>query len=118
MALELTIENIDAGYGAVRALQGVSMHVGNGETAALLGTNGNGKSTLMKCVMGMVRPTRGTVTLAIDGVRHGAKAEPLAVVGEVHEHGKSQSHGEPDRRPGEGLLDADDVGLAMKYAQV
>lgn len=70
MALELTIENVDAAYGAVRALQGVSMRVGNGETAALLGTNGNGKSTLMKCVMGMVRPTRGTLMLTIDGVEH------------------------------------------------
>ena len=70
LALELAIESIDAGYGAVRALQGVSMRVANGETAALLGTNGNGKSTLMKCVMGMVRPTRGTLTLQIDGVKH------------------------------------------------
>jgi branched-chain amino acid transport system ATP-binding protein len=33
---------------------------------ALLGTNGNGKSTLMKCVMGMVRPTRGSVLLSLD----------------------------------------------------
>ncbi len=70
MALDLKIENVDAGYGAVRALQGVSMRVGNGETAALLGTNGNGKSTLMKCVMGMVRPTAGALTLTIDGVKH------------------------------------------------
>jgi branched-chain amino acid transport system ATP-binding protein len=70
LALELTIENVDAGYGAVRALQGVSMRVANAETAALLGTNGNGKSTLMKCVMGMVRPTRGTLMLDIDGVKH------------------------------------------------
>ena len=64
MALELKIEGIDAGYGAVRALHGVSMHVKAGETVTLLGTNGNGKSTLMKCVMGMVRPRRGTITLA------------------------------------------------------
>jgi branched-chain amino acid transport system ATP-binding protein len=70
LALELTIENVDAGYGAVRALHGVSMRVANGETAALLGTNGNGKSTLMKCVMGMVRPTRGALMLDIDGVKH------------------------------------------------
>jgi branched-chain amino acid transport system ATP-binding protein len=70
LALELTIQNVDAGYGAVRALNGVSMRVANGETAALLGTNGNGKSTLMKCVMGMVRPTRGTLMLDIDGVKH------------------------------------------------
>jgi branched-chain amino acid transport system ATP-binding protein len=61
---------VDAGYGAVRALHGVSITVGNAETVALLGTNGNGKSTLLKCVMGMVRPTQGSVTLGIDGARH------------------------------------------------
>ena len=70
MALELTLQGIDAGYRAVRALHGVSISVRDGETVALLGTNGNGKSTLMKCVMGMVRPTRGSVTLEMDGARH------------------------------------------------
>jgi len=68
--LRLVASDIDAGYGAVRALHGVSISVAHGETVALLGTNGNGKSTLMKCVMGMVRPTRGSVTLEIDGVAH------------------------------------------------
>src|SRR5690348_15684147 len=43
------------------------MSVKSGETVALLGTNGNGKSTLMKCVMGMVRPTKGSIRLSIDG---------------------------------------------------
>ena len=70
MALELTIAGIDAGYGAVRALHGVSVAVKQGETVTLLGTNGNGKSTLMKCVMGMVRPTEGAITLSLDGVTH------------------------------------------------
>ena len=70
MALKLTIESVEAGYGAVRALHGVSLEVGHGETVVLLGANGNGKSTLMKCVMGMVRPTRGSVTLEIDGEAH------------------------------------------------
>ncbi len=70
MALELAIEGIDAGYGAVRALHGVSLQVKQGETVALLGTNGNGKSTLMKCVMGMVRPSAGSIVLNLDGQRH------------------------------------------------
>jgi len=61
---------VDAGYGAVRALHGVSLSIRTGETVALLGTNGNGKSTLMKCVMGIVRPTRGTISLSIDGSTH------------------------------------------------
>jgi branched-chain amino acid transport system ATP-binding protein len=70
LALSLAIRGIDASYGAVRALQGVDLEVRDGETVALLGTNGNGKSTLMKCIMGMVRPTRGTVTLTVDGREH------------------------------------------------
>ena len=70
MALKLTVREVSAGYGAVRALHGVSLDVGQGETVALLGTNGNGKSTLMKCVMGMVRPTQGSVSLEIDGTAH------------------------------------------------
>jgi len=67
LALELIVDGIDAGYGAVRALQGISISVREKETVALLGTNGNGKSTLMKCVMGMVRPTKGRVVLTLDG---------------------------------------------------
>ncbi len=70
MASSLTIVGIDAGYGAVRVLSSVSLAVGAGETVALLGTNGNGKSTLLKCVMGIVRPTVGTIVADIEGVRH------------------------------------------------
>ena len=46
MALELKVDGVDAGYGAVHALAGVSIQVAAGETVALLGANGNGKSTL------------------------------------------------------------------------
>jgi len=70
LASSLTIEGVSAGYGAVRVLADVSVSVGAGQTVALLGTNGNGKSTLMKCVMGMVRPFAGRITAEIDGARH------------------------------------------------
>jgi branched-chain amino acid transport system ATP-binding protein len=70
LALSLAIEGLDAGYGAVKALRGVTLHVEAGETVALLGTNGNGKSTLMKCIMGLVRPDRGRLSLTIDGKAH------------------------------------------------
>jgi branched-chain amino acid transport system ATP-binding protein len=43
--------------------------VREGETVALLGTNGNGKSTLIRCIMGMVRPEAGEITLELDGQR-------------------------------------------------
>jgi len=81
LALSLAINDVDAGYGAVKALRGVSLHVEAGETVALLGTNGNGKSTLMKCVAGLVRPRRGSVSLTIDGKAHDlTKLSPEAIV--------------------------------------
>ncbi len=64
------IEGLSAGYGAVRVLDNVSLAVPEGQTVALLGTNGNGKSTLMKCVMGMVAPSAGRIIAEIDGARH------------------------------------------------
>ena len=63
------VQNVDAGYGAVRVLHGVSIEVREGETVALLGTNGNGKSTLIKCLMGMVTPEAGEIFLETDGKR-------------------------------------------------
>jgi branched-chain amino acid transport system ATP-binding protein len=63
----LEISGVDAGYGAVRVLEGVSLSVAAGETVVLLGTNGNGKTTLMRSVMGQVRPTAGSVRATLDG---------------------------------------------------
>jgi len=81
LALNLAIKGIDAGYGAVKALRNVSLDVEAGETVALLGTNGNGKSTLMKCVMGLVRPQRGSISLSIDGKTHDlTRLSPEAIV--------------------------------------
>jgi branched-chain amino acid transport system ATP-binding protein len=70
LANSLTIEGIDAGYGAVRVLEDVSIRIGGGETVVLLGTNGNGKSTLMKSIMGLVRPRAGRIVAEIEGERH------------------------------------------------
>ncbi len=70
MASSLSITGVDAGYGAVRVLEDVSISVEPGETVVLLGTNGNGKSTLMKCVMGILPPAAGTIIAEIDGQRH------------------------------------------------
>ncbi|MGE3308131.1 MAG: ATP-binding cassette domain-containing protein, partial [Rhizobiaceae bacterium] len=70
MGNSLTIENIDAAYGAVRVIEDVSLSANSGETVVLLGTNGNGKSTLMKCIMGIVRPSAGRIVAEIDGETH------------------------------------------------
>jgi branched-chain amino acid transport system ATP-binding protein len=68
LANSLTLSGISAAYGAVRVIDDVSLKVGGGETVVLLGTNGNGKSTLMKCIMGIVRPSAGSIIADIDGV--------------------------------------------------
>jgi len=58
----LKVDNIHASYGAVRALHGISVEVEEGQVVALLGVNGAGKSTTLKCITGVLRPTSGTVT--------------------------------------------------------
>ena len=69
MASRIVVHDVDVGYGAVRVLHRVSIEVREGETVALLGTNGNGKSTLIKCIMGIVRPEAGEIFLEADGTR-------------------------------------------------
>lgn len=70
MASSLTIKNLHAAYGNVRVLENVSLEARPSETVVLLGTNGNGKSTLMKCIMGILRPREGSIEVVIDGQKH------------------------------------------------
>jgi len=77
----IRVENLSAGYGAVQVLHGISLALDDGETVTLLGANGNGKSTLMKCIMGIVKPSGGRVVADLDGVEHDlAKLAPERVV--------------------------------------
>jgi branched-chain amino acid transport system ATP-binding protein len=66
----LSIGGVNAGYASVRVLEDISLSVSHAETVVLLGTNGNGKSTLMKCIMGMLRPTSGSIVAQIDGTQY------------------------------------------------
>src|SRR5262249_53596492 len=70
LANSLTIAGLDAGYGAVRVLEDISITVNAGETVVLLGTNGNGKSTVMKSMRGVARPDAGSIVAEIEGKRH------------------------------------------------
>jgi branched-chain amino acid transport system ATP-binding protein len=69
LASRLVASNVEAGYGSVRVLHGVSIAVEPGETVVLLGSNGNGKSTLIKCITGIVQPTSGEIWFERDGER-------------------------------------------------
>jgi branched-chain amino acid transport system ATP-binding protein len=77
----LIIENLHAGYGAVPVLHDVSLEVKEAELVALLGTNGNGKSTLLNCIMGFVKPKKGRILLEWNGKTTAlAQLEPFQIV--------------------------------------
>ncbi|MBB3610826.1 ABC transporter ATP-binding protein [Rhizobium sp. BK602] len=59
----LEIKNLSKSYGAVKAVNDVSMHIDRGEIAGLIGPNGSGKSTFFDCTTGLARPDTGTVIL-------------------------------------------------------
>jgi ABC-type branched-subunit amino acid transport system ATPase component len=62
MALE--VENLTAGYGAITVLHGVGLRVGDGEVLGILGRNGMGKSTLIRCIAGLIPASVGTIRFA------------------------------------------------------
>ncbi len=76
MAL-LEIERIDASYGHVRALRGVSLRVEQGEIVALIGSNGAGKTTTLRTVSGLVRPSGGRIVF---GGRDITRTRPSDIV--------------------------------------
>jgi branched-chain amino acid transport system ATP-binding protein len=60
MAL-LEIEGLDAAYGRIRALEGVTLHVDQGEIVTLIGANGAGKTTTLRSISGLIKPTKGSI---------------------------------------------------------
>jgi branched-chain amino acid transport system ATP-binding protein len=67
----LEIVDLEVRYGAIRAIKGITFHVGEGEIVAMLGANGAGKTTTQKTISGMLRPSAGRISFLgqrIDGV--------------------------------------------------
>jgi len=58
----LALANVESAYGPIKAIRGVSLEVRRGEIATVLGSNGAGKSTILKTISGVLDPTRGTVS--------------------------------------------------------
>jgi branched-chain amino acid transport system ATP-binding protein len=59
----LELRSVDAGYGSFQALFGVSWEVNAGEAVGVIGPNGAGKTTLMRVISGLIRPTKGSISM-------------------------------------------------------
>jgi len=79
----LTISNLEAAYGKVQVLHGISMEVPKGKVVTLIGSNGAGKTTTMRAISGMIKPKGGTVTLAGKDVT-GQDSHKIARAGLAH----------------------------------
>ena len=76
----LRILNLEAGYGKLRVLKGVSLHVSRGEVVTILGANGAGKTTLLSAIAGVIKPWDGEILF--DGQRiEKAPAEKIVSMG-------------------------------------
>jgi branched-chain amino acid transport system ATP-binding protein len=64
----LVLANVESAYGPIRAIRGVSLKVRKGEIATVLGSNGAGKSTILKTISGVLDPNRGSVTFKGDDI--------------------------------------------------
>lgn len=58
----LTVNNLHVNYGAITAVKGVSFTINQGEIVTLIGANGAGKSTILKTLSGLLKPSQGTIT--------------------------------------------------------
>ncbi len=73
----LVLSNVESAYGPIRAIRGVSLKVSKGEIATVLGSNGAGKTTVLKTISGIIDPRRGTVHFKGQDI---TAADPAAIV--------------------------------------
>ncbi len=85
MAL-LSLKNLHVGYGGIKAVKGIDLEVNAGELVTLIGANGAGKTTTLKAIVGLLRPTQGTIEYAGNSIAgvvpHRIAASGLALVPE------------------------------------
>ncbi len=83
MSALLELKNVETYYGPVMAIRGVSLELRRGQIVALLGTNGAGKTTVLKTIAGAMDPQKGTVTFA-DREIQGRDPDVVARMGIAH----------------------------------
>jgi branched-chain amino acid transport system ATP-binding protein len=73
----LKLANVESAYGPIRAIRGVSLEVAQGEIATVLGSNGAGKTTILKTISGIIDPRRGSIEFKGEAI---AAQDPAAIV--------------------------------------
>lgn len=76
----LEVKNLHSGYGAIKALRGVSFDVHEGQVVTLIGANGAGKSTTLNTLSGLIKPTQGSITFAGRDIA-GLRADRVTALG-------------------------------------
>lgn len=79
----LDVKSLEVGYGAIKALKGISLSVGKGEAVALIGANGAGKTSTLRAISGMLKPQAGVITLRGENVT-GLKSHQMVPRGMAH----------------------------------
>lgn len=82
-ASALELEDLHAGYAGQRVLRGVGLRVPQGHTVTLIGPNGHGKTTLLRCISGLLRPSRGQIRLDDEDIA-GWPAHEIVARGVAH----------------------------------
>jgi branched-chain amino acid transport system ATP-binding protein len=75
----LELQDLHVRYGSIRALQGVSLNVARGELVALIGSNGAGKTTVLRTISGLLRPSHGTITFEAADITRAATDRIVAL---------------------------------------
>jgi branched-chain amino acid transport system ATP-binding protein len=83
MSTVLEIQNVSVAYGKVPALKNISLHVNQGETVALLGVNGAGKSTTLRTISGLINPKKGSIHFYGEPI-HKKNAHEIVKKGLIH----------------------------------
>jgi len=79
----LEVDNIDVFYGPIQAINGLTLHVGDGEMVALLGANGAGKTTTLRAVSGLIAPSGGSIRIGGQNAA-GMPAQRIVRLGVAH----------------------------------
>ncbi len=83
----ITLSDVHKAFGPKQVLRGIDLSVGKGESLVIIGGSGTGKSVLLKCVLGLVRPDHGTITVGGQDVTQGDRDAFLARFGMLFQGG-------------------------------